>query len=64
MLTGETGIIKNAQEAAKRTKEASEEEQQILKDLEIEMDESQKNIFVTLYEDGTLTFSKNEETIE
>ena len=68
MLIGEGGIIKTAQEAKNTWENAIINEQESLNNLMNELDEElrdkSKDIYVFLYDDGTLAFSNKNELIE
>ena len=68
MLIGEGGIIKTAQEAKKTWENAIINDQENLNSLIAELDEiltdKSKDIYVYLYDDGTLAFSNASEPIE
>ena len=74
VLFGDSGIIKTAQEAGNKMNEVLEEEQDELNKLLSEIEnllqedntivDKEKDIYVFLYDDGTLAFGKSEKPIE
>ena len=68
MLLGENGIIRTAQEAKNTWENAITNEQEELNNLMNELNEElrdkSKDIYVFLYDDGTLAFSNKNELIE
>ena len=68
MIVGENGIIRSAQEAKNTWENAIADDQEELNSLIAELDEEltdrSRDIYVFLYDDGTLTFSNTSEPVE
>ena len=68
MLLGENGIIRTAQEAKNTWENAIAKEQEelnnLMNELNEELTDKSKDIYVYLYDDGTLAFSNASEPIE